>query len=118
MKAYGEAEVKVHVLIILALDGSEWSVSRPGHFTSRERAPCAHWIGDWMTRADLDDVEKRRICCPCRETNPDSSAVQPVGRRNTDWNTPTLFGPKIITNNKQNMLYRLYNFILTQILKK
>jgi hypothetical protein len=26
-----------------ALDGDEWSVSRP-----RERAPGTHWIGGWM----------------------------------------------------------------------
>jgi len=29
-----------------ALDGGEWSASRPGHFTPRERAPGAHWIGE------------------------------------------------------------------------
>jgi hypothetical protein len=28
-----------------ALDGGEWSASRPYHFTSRERAPSIHWIG-------------------------------------------------------------------------
>jgi hypothetical protein len=29
-------------------------------------------------RADLDAVEKRIICCPCQESNRDSSDVQPV----------------------------------------
>jgi hypothetical protein len=29
-----------------ALDGSEWSVSRLGRFTPRERAPATHWIGN------------------------------------------------------------------------
>jgi hypothetical protein len=28
-----------------ALDGSEWSVSRPGRFTPRKRASGTHWIG-------------------------------------------------------------------------
>jgi hypothetical protein len=28
-----------------ALDGGEWSASRPGHFTPTERAPGTHWIG-------------------------------------------------------------------------
>jgi hypothetical protein len=28
-----------------ALDGGEWSASRPGRFTPRERAPGTHWIG-------------------------------------------------------------------------
>jgi hypothetical protein len=31
-----------------ALDGSEWSASRPGRFTPRETAPGTHWIGGWM----------------------------------------------------------------------
>jgi hypothetical protein len=29
-------------------------------------------------RAGLDDVEKREICCPCRESNPNYPTVQPV----------------------------------------
>jgi hypothetical protein len=28
-----------------ALEGGEWSASRPGRFTPRERAPGTHWIG-------------------------------------------------------------------------
>jgi hypothetical protein len=40
-----------------ALDGDEWSVSRPGRFTPRERAPSTHWIGGWVgPRAVLDVV--------------------------------------------------------------
>jgi hypothetical protein len=31
-----------------ALDGGEWSASRPGRFTLRERAPDTHWIGGWV----------------------------------------------------------------------
>jgi hypothetical protein len=31
-----------------ALDGGEWSASRPGRFTPRERAPGTHWIRDWV----------------------------------------------------------------------
>jgi hypothetical protein len=31
-----------------ALDGGEWSASRPGRFTPRERAPGVHWIGGWV----------------------------------------------------------------------
>jgi hypothetical protein len=36
-----------------ALDGGEWSSSRPGHFT-----PGTHWIGDCVgLRGGLDAVE-------------------------------------------------------------
>jgi len=42
-----------------AFDGGEWSVSGPGHFTPRERAPSTHCIGSWMgPRAVLDMVVK------------------------------------------------------------
>jgi hypothetical protein len=30
------------------LDGGEWSASRPGRFTLRERAPASHWIEGWV----------------------------------------------------------------------
>jgi hypothetical protein len=37
------------------LDGSEWSASRRGRFTFREKAPGNRWIG---SRAVLDAVVK------------------------------------------------------------
>jgi len=56
-----------------ALDGSEWSASRPGRFISRERAPGTYYIGVWVgPRAGLDAVAKRKNSLPClrRESNP------------------------------------------------
>jgi hypothetical protein len=45
-----------------ALDGGEWSASRPDRFTSEERDPGTHWIGGWEgLRAGLDAVKKRKI---------------------------------------------------------
>jgi hypothetical protein len=45
-----------------ALDGDEWSASRPGRFTPIERASGTHWIGGWVgPRTGLDDVERRKI---------------------------------------------------------
>jgi hypothetical protein len=42
----------------LALDGGEWSASRPGHFTIGEIDPGIHWIVGWVgPRAGLDTVE-------------------------------------------------------------
>jgi hypothetical protein len=34
--------------------GGEWSASRPGRFTPRERTPGTHWIGWVGPRAVLD----------------------------------------------------------------
>jgi hypothetical protein len=64
-----------------ALDGVEWSVSRSGRFTSRERAPGTYWIGDWVgPRAVLDAVAKRKIPSHRWEPNPRTPIVQPVSR--------------------------------------
>jgi hypothetical protein len=45
MKAYGGVEVQLHLFLYLKLYEGEWSTLRPGHFTSRERAPCINGIG-------------------------------------------------------------------------
>jgi len=44
----GEWRYKLHAFLTSALDGGEWSASRPGHFTLREKAPGTHWIGGWL----------------------------------------------------------------------
>jgi hypothetical protein len=52
----------IHIFLISALAGGEWSASRPVHFTPGERAPGTHWIGGWVDpTAGLDDVEKRKF---------------------------------------------------------
>jgi hypothetical protein len=38
MKTYCGVEVQLHAFLNSALDGDEWSTSRPGRFTPRERA--------------------------------------------------------------------------------
>jgi hypothetical protein len=68
-----------------ALGGGEWSASRPGRFTPRERAPGSHWIGGCVgPRAVLDAVVKRKIPSPRRESNPRTPIVQLVAQRYTD----------------------------------
>jgi hypothetical protein len=71
MKRWGSGGIPPP-LFTLALDGSEWSASSPGQYTSRERAPSNQWIGRWVDpRAGLDAGNRTR-------------AVQPVARRYTD----------------------------------
>jgi hypothetical protein len=49
MEAYWwSGGIVLHAFLTSALDGGEWSCSRPGHFTTKERAPGTHWIGDWV----------------------------------------------------------------------
>jgi len=50
-----------------ALYGGEWSASRPGRFTPRERAPFTCWIGGWVgPRAGLDAVARKKFPAPAR----------------------------------------------------
>jgi hypothetical protein len=68
-----------------ALGGSEWSDSRPGRSTPRERAPGTHWIGGWVgPRAVLDAVVKRKTPSHRQESNPRTPTIQPAVQRYTD----------------------------------
>jgi hypothetical protein len=78
MKAYGGVDVYSHIFLTSALAGGEWSASRPGCFTPKERAPGTHRIGGWVDpRAELDNMEKRKFRPP--------SVVQPVASHYTDY---------------------------------
>jgi hypothetical protein len=62
MKAYGEVDVQIHIFLISVLAVGEWSVSRPGRFTSEERSLGTHLLGGWVgPRAGLEDVENRKF---------------------------------------------------------
>jgi hypothetical protein len=74
VKAYGGVEVQLHVLLTLAVDGGEMSLSRPGQFT-----PGTHWTGGWVgPRDSMDAVEKRKIPSAHRESNPDHLDLQAI----------------------------------------
>jgi hypothetical protein len=76
MKTYRGNGGTAPPFLISALDGSEWSASRPFRLNT-----YTHFTVNWAHhRADLDVMEKRKISYPCRESNPDSSAVQPVAQ--------------------------------------
>jgi hypothetical protein len=62
MKTYGVVDVQIHIFLISALAGGEWSASCPGRFTPGETAPGTHWIGGWVDpRAGLNDMEKMKF---------------------------------------------------------
>jgi hypothetical protein len=44
-----------------ALYAGEWSASRPGRFTPRERAPDTQWIGGWVVPRAVPDAVVKRI---------------------------------------------------------
>jgi hypothetical protein len=50
------------------------------------RALGTHWIGGWVDpRAVLEEVVKRKIPSPRRESNSKTPIVQPVAQRYTNW---------------------------------
>jgi hypothetical protein len=58
MKTYGGSGGIALSFLTTALDGGEWSASRPGRFTPEERTPGTHWIGGWVgPRVGLDAVD-------------------------------------------------------------
>jgi hypothetical protein len=81
MKVYWRnGGVAPHILAS-ALDGGEWSASRPGRFTPKERAPGTHWIGGLVgPRTVLDAVVKRKIPSSRRESNRRTRIVQPLAQ--------------------------------------
>jgi hypothetical protein len=79
MKTYGGVGVSLHTFLTSASDVGELSVSRPGRFTTWQKAHGTHWAGGCInSRVGLDAVDKRKIFCPCRESNSDPLVVKTV----------------------------------------
>jgi hypothetical protein len=74
------------------LDGGEWSASRPGRaLPPGKGSPVS--IGQeagWAPEPVWTERLEEKILCPCRESNPDRPAVQPVVRHYTAWANPAL----------------------------
>jgi hypothetical protein len=64
-----------------ALDGSEWSASRPGHFAHGESIPSRYPFNTRLGGGEnkFGCFENRKIPRPYQESNHDISVVQPVG---------------------------------------
>jgi hypothetical protein len=57
----GGAWVLIHAFLASALDGGEFSASRSGKFTPRERAPGTHWIGGWVGPRAVVDAHTNQL---------------------------------------------------------
>jgi hypothetical protein len=64
LMTYGGNRSIASPFLTSALDGGQWSASRPGRFN---HGKVLHWTGVWVgPRASLNAVEQRKIACPCR----------------------------------------------------
>jgi hypothetical protein len=72
-----------------ALDGGEWSASRPGpRFTPGKRTPGTHCTGaEWAPELVWTQRLEEKFSCLSRGSNLDSSVVQSVVRHYTAWAT-------------------------------
>jgi hypothetical protein len=84
MKTYWGSGGIAHTFLTSALDGGEWSASRPGRFTPRERALGTHWMGGWVGPRAVLDMVKRKIPSPRQESNPRTPIVQPIAQHCAD----------------------------------
>jgi hypothetical protein len=68
----GERRYSSYSYLTSALDGGEWSASRPGRTLPPGKGPPGtHCTGGWVgPRAGLDAKTRRKILCFCRGSNP------------------------------------------------
>jgi hypothetical protein len=70
-KVYWGSRCIAPLILNLGARWGEWSASRPGCFIPGKTTPDTHCTGGWVgPRAGLDDVTKRKILNPYRESNP------------------------------------------------
>jgi hypothetical protein len=69
-----------------ALDGGEWSASRPGRALPPGKGPPVPIVQEagWAPEPFWTQRLEKKILCPCRGSNPDRPVVQPVVRHYTD----------------------------------
>jgi hypothetical protein len=83
--AWGKRRYGSYSFLASALDGDEWSASRPGRALPRgkdPRYPLCRKLGGPKSRSGHRGY--RKIICPCRGSNPDCLFVQSIVRQYTD----------------------------------
>jgi hypothetical protein len=93
MEALAGRRYSSYSFLTSALDGGDWSASRPGRALPPGKGPPGtHWTGGYVgPRAGMDTEDRGKILRPCRGSNPDRPVVQTVVRHYTDWATPAPF---------------------------
>jgi hypothetical protein len=71
--AWGERGYTSYSILTSALDGGEWSASRPG-----ERTPTVQEVG-WAPEPVWTQRSEEKVLCPCRGSNPVHPVVHTTG---------------------------------------
>jgi hypothetical protein len=88
MEEQGERKCISYSFLTSALDGGEWSASRPGRALLPGKDHGTYCTEGWVgPRAGLDTEERGKIHCPCQGSNLDRPVVQSVARHYIDWAT-------------------------------
>jgi hypothetical protein len=83
MKMYEIVEVQIHLFLTSALVAALVFSLTPRPLFPQRESPCTHWIRGLVgPRVGLDEGRGEKSC-PYRDSNSDSSAVQPVTSRYT-----------------------------------
>jgi hypothetical protein len=92
MKAYGGVEIYLHALTS-ALDGSEWSDSRPCRFTPKERTRgTIGYEAGWVTELDMTRWWKEKFPAPAETRTSDHPARSPAQCR---WAMPAPYNHEL-----------------------
>jgi hypothetical protein len=79
MKVHVGVALYLHAfLLILTLDGDEWSVLRSGRFVPGEVVLSIYRMEGWVVPVDLGALLQTEISRHCRESKAESSVLLPV----------------------------------------
>jgi hypothetical protein len=87
--AWGEGRYSSYPFSTSALDGGEWSASRPGRVIAQGKGVPVLIVQEagWTPEPVWTERLEKKSFCLCRGSNLDRPGVQPVARHYTDWAT-------------------------------
>jgi hypothetical protein len=87
----GGEEYSFYSFTTSALDGGEWSPTRPGHALPPGKGTLVPIVQEagWVPEPVWTQALQEKLSYPCRRSNLDLPVVQSVVRHYTDWATPT-----------------------------
>jgi hypothetical protein len=83
----GERRYSSYSFLTSALDGGEWSASRPGHTLAPGKGPPVPTVqeAEWAPEPVWTQRLEEQSSCLCRGSNLGHRVVQPIARHYTDW---------------------------------